>query len=239
MFDVGCWTLDVRRRHRDQPHSQHAAAAPFLPGKPQERPIALVGGTVHPADATGDRRRHRALRQGQDRRRRPRREAARGDRDDRRQRQARLSRPDRIVQRAGPGRDRGRARHARSARGGADQPQRPGRGGRQSRQRADSRRPGQRHSHGCQRAARRADRRHVGGDPSGRLEQRGHDRACPRWACTSTGPVRTRSCSRTPTTRSSCRPISARRPFESIKEAFADARAYHTAKTAAAKKGAD
>jgi imidazolonepropionase-like amidohydrolase len=27
-----------------------ASAAPFLPGKPQERPIALVGGTVHPVD---------------------------------------------------------------------------------------------------------------------------------------------------------------------------------------------
>jgi len=31
--------------------SSSTGAAPFVPGKPQERPIALVGGTVHPVDA--------------------------------------------------------------------------------------------------------------------------------------------------------------------------------------------
>jgi imidazolonepropionase-like amidohydrolase len=48
------WTFDVRRSTFGMAVAlvltATAYAAPFLPGKPQERPIALVGGTVHPVD---------------------------------------------------------------------------------------------------------------------------------------------------------------------------------------------
>src|SRR5438876_4990177 len=48
------WTLDVRCSMFGLAIAvglfATASAAPFLPGKPQEHPIALVGGTVHPVD---------------------------------------------------------------------------------------------------------------------------------------------------------------------------------------------